>query len=180
MPVLIEAISVVIRRHAIDQKLAGGWPAFLAGVPNSTLCFDDEVARVGFMSPEDVRAYVSELESLGLRHLADGETQCQDIAVVDQLQGFMTAAPWLEIASCLDDEIGGSVVICRLVGSSNEAIAVADRWKYSGSMSEHQGFMTDEAAKTNLIFLRSDGGLDVYLNKTTGKEVYLGRTSRSH
>jgi hypothetical protein len=88
----------------------------------------------------------------------------------------MTAAPWLEIANCLDDEIGGNVVICRLAASSSEAIAVPVQWKYSGSISESHGFMTDEAAKTNLIFLRSDGGLDVYFNKTTGKEVYLGRT----
>jgi hypothetical protein len=180
VPVLIEAISVLVRRDAIDRKFTGGWPSFIAGVPNSTLCFDDEVVRVGFMSPEDVRSYVSELESRGLCYLAKSDTQDQDIAVVDQLQGFMTANSWLELANCLDDEIGGHVVICRLVGSSNEAIAVPDSWKYSGSMSEQHGFMTDEAANANLMFLRSDGGLDVYLNKITGKEVYIGRTSRSH
>jgi hypothetical protein len=178
VPVLIEAISVVVRRDAIEQKFVGGWLAFLAGIPNNTLCFDDEVARVGFMSPEDVQAFVRDLESLGLRYLAEGEAQ--EIAVVDQLQGFMTAVSWLEIARAHDDELGGSVVICRLVGSSDETIAVPDRWKLSGSMSERAGFMTDEQAKKDLMFLRSDGGLDVYLNKTTGKEVYLGRTSRSH
>lgn len=76
--------------------------------------------------------------------------------------------------------IGAFTKGCRLVGSSNEAIAAPNRWKSSGSMSKRPGFMTDEAAKTDLVFLRSEGNLDVYLNKTTCAEVYLGHTSRSH
>lgn len=51
MAVLVEGISAVIRRKAIDAKLAGGWPRFVAEVPNATLCADDNLARVGFMSP---------------------------------------------------------------------------------------------------------------------------------
>jgi hypothetical protein len=40
MAVLVEAISVIIKRTAIDEKWPGGWEAFVRDVPNRTLCFD--------------------------------------------------------------------------------------------------------------------------------------------
>ena len=91
MPVRIEAISVVVRRDANSNRFDGGWVAFTAGVPKGTLYYDAEIARVGFMSPEDARAYVYDLESGDLRYLLDDEAQ--DIAVVDQLQGFLASGP---------------------------------------------------------------------------------------
>ena len=37
MAVLVEAISVVVRRDAIDQSLAGGWAAFVDGADRPPL-----------------------------------------------------------------------------------------------------------------------------------------------
>jgi len=51
MAVLVEAISVVVRRDAIDRSFGGGWRAFVSCVPNTTLSTDDQLARVGFTSP---------------------------------------------------------------------------------------------------------------------------------
>ena len=178
MAVLIEAISVVIRLDSINARFPGGWPGFVENVPNSTLCFDTEISRVGFMSPEDVKAYVDQLELSGLRYLIDG--QAQDIAVIDQLAGFLVSASWLELASLYLDEFGGSVQACRLCGSQVEKLVVPGRWSYAGSMSQTKGFKSAEARQQDLEFVRTDGGVDVYFDKITGKEVYLGRTSRSH
>ena len=61
MAVLVEGISVIIRRRVIEEKFPGGWDAFVEDVPNETLCADDELARVGFMSPDDVKAYCKKL-----------------------------------------------------------------------------------------------------------------------
>jgi hypothetical protein len=47
MAVLCEGISVIVRRDAIDKDFDGGWSGFEALVPNSTLCTDGELARVG-------------------------------------------------------------------------------------------------------------------------------------
>ncbi len=58
MAVLVEGISLVVRLEALQEKIPGGWEAFRSSVPNSTLCADGEVARVGFMSPADVEAFV--------------------------------------------------------------------------------------------------------------------------
>lgn len=45
MAVLVEAISVIVRRDAIRGKYPGGWQGFVAAVPNGTLCYDDDLAR---------------------------------------------------------------------------------------------------------------------------------------
>ena len=57
MAVLVEGISVIVRRDAIESKYDGGWDTFVDNVPNATLCADDEIARVGFMGPADVEAF---------------------------------------------------------------------------------------------------------------------------
>ncbi len=65
MAVLVEAISVIVRRDAVNLRFSGGWREFLAIVPNSTLCSDEDLARVGFMSPLDIEAFVAFLERGG-------------------------------------------------------------------------------------------------------------------
>jgi hypothetical protein len=37
MAVLVEAISVIVRRDAIDGAFDGGWRGFVSSVPNVTL-----------------------------------------------------------------------------------------------------------------------------------------------
>ncbi len=61
MAVLAEAISVIVRVHAIRSRYPGGWAAFLNAVPNRTLACDNEIARIGFMAPGDVRLFVTRL-----------------------------------------------------------------------------------------------------------------------
>ena len=51
MAVLVEANSVIIRTQAIRERYTGGWNEFAEAVPNGTL----DVARVGFMNPDDLR-----------------------------------------------------------------------------------------------------------------------------
>jgi hypothetical protein len=115
MPVLVEAISVIVRREAIERKIAGGWDAFRKTVPNRTLCADEEIARVGFMSPSDTRIYIETLEGLGLRFLVGGEAV--DIAVVDQLGGPTVKCRWLEFGRLTYGGEGRTIAACWLVES---------------------------------------------------------------
>jgi len=46
MTVLVEGISVIIKREVIERKFPGGWQDFVKDVPNQTLCADDELARI--------------------------------------------------------------------------------------------------------------------------------------
>lgn len=85
MAIFIEAISVIIRADALLDKYPGGWCAFERMVPNRTLCADNELVRVGFMTPQDVESFIKSLERVGLEFLRSGKAI--DIAVVDQITG---------------------------------------------------------------------------------------------
>jgi hypothetical protein len=64
MAVLIEAISVVVRKDAINNKMEGGWERFKLLIPNSTFCHDDEVARLGFLEPKLVGEFITGLKCI--------------------------------------------------------------------------------------------------------------------
>jgi hypothetical protein len=173
MAVLIEAISVVIRTDALFEKYPGGWNAFKKIVPNKTLCSDNELARVGFMAPQDVSAFVGKLQQAGLVFLRS--EKAVDLAVVDQLRGLTTPCDWLEFGH-INMGTNQEVAACRLAGSQTMQVFTPDGWEYEGSLSASQGFVSNENVNKDLKYLRTENGVDVYLNKTTGKEVYIGRT----
>lgn len=178
MAVLIEAISVVIRRSSIEDNFPGGWEGFVADVPNQTLCADDKLARVGFMTPIDVGSYVRHLESFGLQYLSDGTAK--DIVVVDQQRGFEAPCDWAEFGHVdLHGDSEQRVAACRAKGCDLDTIICPDGWQFEGSLSHTFGFVPSEHTEKSLKFLRHENGLDVYLNKLTGKEVYMGRTGET-
>jgi len=176
MSVLIEAISVIIRRDAIEKKVAGGWSRFIEAVPNRTLCADDDLARIGFMNSDDMFAYVHRLEALGLQFV-EGRKHV-DIAVVDQLKGLNPEwkCDWLDVINVEQSKTGISVVVGRLTGSTSFRIALPDSWKYEGSMSQKGGRVSATEAQDRFQFLRHENNLDVYLDRETGREVYHGRS----
>lgn len=130
MAVLVEAISVIVRREAIERKIAGGWDAFRKAVPNRTLCADEEIARVGFMSPSDTQLYIETLVGLGLRFLADGEAV--DIAVVDQLGGPTVKCRWLAFGRLPYGGKGRTIAACWLFESPRTGSEVEGRPKSMG------------------------------------------------
>lgn len=172
MSVLVEAISVIIRRDSLDRQFNGGWDGFVGTVPNQTFCFDDHLARVGFMNPSDVEAFIAMLESQGLEFRNDAG-EAIDLVVVDQLRGSTLAAPWLGFAK-LEIE-GGGVSACWLQGEVDSGLAVPIGWKLDGSISAKTLFVSAEDTEDRITFLRRDGDIDVYLDLRTGKEVFAGR-----
>jgi len=186
MAVLVEAISVIARRDAIEAKYPGGWSAFLAGTPNATLCYDDEIARIGFMVPQDVEAFISHLTGNGLTFLVNDKAE--DIAVVDQQRGPTTDCDWLEFAKLPFGQAGGKVSACWFFDRPRIAAGVHFRgksidlatppgWKFEESLSHRFGFVPNEQVDDRLQFVRKDNGVDVFLDRETGKEVYVGRRS---
>lgn len=184
MAVLVEAISVIVRRDAINKRLAGSWRGFLNAVPNSTLCADDDLARVGFMSPQDVEAFIRHLERDGLIFARNGKAL--DMAVVDQMRGPTMPAEWLEFAHLALGGNGDKVAACWLfegpriaagthMPAKGMTLATPDGWTYEDSLSANSKFVDNEGMQEKLKFLRHDKGTDVYLDLSTGKEVYVGR-----
>ena len=172
MAVLVEAISVIVRMDAIKEKYPGGWVTFRDKVPNRTLCADDELARIGFMTPDDVKDFVSALEHSGLIYGEDGKSK--DLVVVDQLRGPLVPCDWIEFGHVGKEE---HVAACRLTGSSHTVLMRPDGWSFEGSLSQTYGFVPIKAEEEkSLKFLRNENGIDVYLNLVTGSEVLVGRT----
>lgn len=175
MAVLVEAISVVVRADAIHRRFRGGWDGFRDSVPNKTLCADYELARVGFMTPADVEAYVKELEQNGLKYQRWGKAK--DIVVIDQIRGPAVPCGWIEFGHInLNGDPKKRIGACRLKGSQIEQIIMPDGWDFETSLSCTYGFVPN-GVDGGLKFLRHENGLDVYLNELTGKEVYVGRTA---
>lgn len=172
MAVLIEAISVVVCRVAIDERFSGGWTAFFAAIPNRTMFGDGDLTVVSFMSPDDAESYIFYLESAGLDFNVGGTTG--DIAVVDQVRGPTIPSPWLEFGEV--DKDGNKVKACWLAGQEPGDVFAHRGWHYDGSLSQKPGFVPAEDVDKSVKFLRREGGLEVYLDIETGKEVYLGRS----
>lgn len=176
MAVLIEAISVVVRKDSIVNHFPDGWNGFMDIVPNRTLCADGEIIRIGFMTPQDVGSFVEKLKSHGLEFVRDGEAV--EIAVVDQMRGPTTKCSWLEYGHVSMDGTGPRVAACRLAGSQSMDVVAPEGWVFEESLSSRAGFVPSEHIEKGLKFLRHEEGLDVYFNPLTGKEVYVGRTGK--
>lgn len=157
MAVLVEGISVIVRRDAIESKYRGGWSAFVDDVPNPTLCADDEVVRIGFMAPPDVGAYVQRLERNGLRFLDCGKPV--DLAIADQQEGLTTECDWLEFGK-LEFGTSGKVSACwffdepRMCAGlhfrASMTLATPPGWSFEGSLSQEFGFVPTGAESERL------------------------------
>jgi len=174
MAVLIEGISVIVCVDSLIQKFTGGWEEFKRIVPNQTLCADNEIARVGFMTPLDAESFVKNLQNEGLEFIRGGEAI--DIAVADQLRGLTSRCTWLEFVQVDLNGEGQRVSACRLVGSQLIQVITPAGWKFEGSLSSTRNFVPSEDIAKVMKYLRHENGLDVYLNLITGQIMYVGRT----
>lgn len=172
MAVLAEAISVIVKVEAIQKIFPGGWDAFAKSVGNSTLCADNELARVGFMSPNDAREFIDKLEAQGLKHLNDG--QSIDLTVTDQQRGLTGNCDWLEFGRISwqgdDDKL---VPAARLSSSLSTVLITPEGWKYEDSLSHKFTFVEAGHIPEHLDYLRTENGLDIYRDIKTGKEVFI-------
>ena len=174
MAVLVEGISVIVRRETIARRYDGGWPGFVADAFNSTLCADSDLARVGFMRPDDVRAFIRRLDGHGFVFLrADGTAV--DIVVIDQREGPTTPCAWIEFFR--QNVPGGAVSAARLAGSQEKSLVCPDGWEFEQSLSHRHEFHSGNGPHEDLEFLRHEHGTDVYRNRKTGQDAFVSRPS---
>jgi tetratricopeptide (TPR) repeat protein len=168
--VLIEGISVVVRRDTIDRRYKTGWPGFEANAINETLCSDTELVRVGFMSPDNIRSYIKQLERHGFVFL-DSNGAVVDIVVIDQREGPTAPCNWIEFFKQEIPE--GEVSAARLTGSQVAGLFCPEGWDFSRSLSRDFTFYPGGKLDENLEFVRRELGVDVYRDRRTGRESYI-------
>ena len=174
MAVLIEALSVVIRCEVIVKKLSGGVDAFMATVPNKTLCSDGELACISFMVPADVQAYVEFLTSKGL--VFKESDKAVDIVVVDQQKGMTILCDWVNFGKTdWDNNPAQSVSVCCAKPTKLNNVVVPVGWSYEKSLSANYKYFDSKQVPENLKPVRSEGGVDVLLDEKTGQKFYVRR-----
>jgi Flp pilus assembly protein TadD len=174
VPVLVEALSAVMRREAIARRYEGAWPGFVADAVNRTLCADSDIARLGFMRPHDVRAFIDRMERQGFVFV-DAAGTAVDIVVVDQREGPTAPCAWIEFYR--QEVPGGMVSAARLAGSRDKELFCPDGWDFEHSLSKRFEFHPKSIVGENLEFLRRELDNDVFRNRLTGKEVFNTRPS---
>lgn len=171
MAVLVEAISVIIKRSAIDAKYPGGFQAFetwaLETDPTG-LCADDDIVRVGFEAPLDVRRFC---EQLGVHGIGSPENPV-DLAIIDQVTGAVTPCDWVESAG-LNLEGGGRILAARLTDSTDDRIVLPEGWTFEASFTRNKFFSSPPISMEALEYVRTEGPLGVWRHKLTGDERYV-------
>ena len=150
MAILVEGISVLVRKDSIQNKMTGGDARFRLLIPNSTFCEDDQLARVGFLNPDDVESFVDDLKNLGLTFMED--SKAIDIAICDQQRGLTTECDWIEFSHLTIE--GGKVAAAWLfegeriaaglhMSSTGMKLATPLDWNFKDSLSEKFQFVPD-------------------------------------
>ena len=186
MPVLCEALSVVVRIDSIKKYLQGGIRNFSKKVPNNTFCADGELARVGFMAPDPTMDFIKLLQKDGLQfdQISDSQSEAReidDIIVVDQIRGPTAECNWIEFGQLSLGE--DKVSACWLFEG--------ERKGYGTNISERQlknfaapenwtpsqlTFVEPSEIDKKLKFLRKEGNLDVFWDLENEKEVFVANT----
>jgi tetratricopeptide (TPR) repeat protein len=168
--VLVEAISVVVRKDAVATRYPGGVARLEADCPNATFCADDDLVRVGFMTPDDVRAYVAGLEAEGLVFVRQGA--CVDMAVVDQHTGPTARCDWLVYLKHAE-----GFAAAWLKGADPGALRAPRGWTPAESAAFGRVLTLEEVGR--LTFVETRGNTDVYRDPATGQRLYVNRGARS-
>jgi hypothetical protein len=175
--VLIEGICVAGLNVSIARDYRGGMQAFQRAIPNVNHCTDGEVTRVGFMAPPDVREFVQQLEAGGLLYVGQ-DGNAHTIAVVDQREGLMRACNWLHFERAqVDSDPTHIGAVCRAIPSAVESVAAPAHWNFATSLTARHRFILTDQVDDELEFIRRENNVDVYRDRRTGQELYVGRTT---
>jgi tetratricopeptide (TPR) repeat protein len=165
MAILIEAFSVVVRNSTIAAKYPGGRAGYERDCPNATYCSDDHLSRIGFMMQRDAEVFVAQLAAKGFT--PSRNQAADDVTLVSQSEGPLQPCGWLELGQYQ------GVRIAWMAGSDVGDLHAPPGW----SLERPLQWMSAEEARRRLEFVRSQDDLDVYRDKATGQELYVGRTA---
>jgi hypothetical protein len=166
MGVLVECYSVVVPKATIGLHYPGELTQYELDCPNGTFCMDETLTRIGFMVPDDVKAYCMRLEALGFRYLASGHSH--DFVVVDQRTGPVKPCTWLRLGR---HPLGFAVA--WTADGSPSPMYCPQGWKLENSQKIH--YQSAEDIRDTLLPLANDEGTITYLDYKTGKQLYVGR-----
>lgn len=166
MALPIEGFSIVVKKDLIQHLLASK-----AVVPPNAMAWDDgHIWKCSFMAEADARQFLSELSERGL-NLSQGPNP-DGVIVCEFDQSVEPYCEWLALGKW------EKAIIAWLQGTEPETIAAPEGW--DPALGSGLVIQDPETLK-DLVFLRAEqeGRIEIWLNKKTGEEVTLARTSAS-
>ena len=165
MAIAVEAFCVVGNLQAIDDADRLSQQRLTEMAPNSTALSDADLWRCSFMAESDAAAFVERLNEIGFDTTAGPHS---DFVIVNEFDLEVTPyCEWLEVANYQKG------VIAWKVGSNPETVTARAGWspeKGSGLTFGNRHRMDD------LKFVRLEGNVEVFRDKSSGELVYIGRT----
>jgi hypothetical protein len=168
MSILIESLTVVVRRVTLDATWPGGTDAYLAAALSGDsrallACADDKLTAVSFARPESSDTLLDRLDDLGIVYVDD--RRCVDIVCIDHAAGPLTRCDWIEWRRHPD-----GFTYAWLAGTDAGAVVApcTRRRDFKG-----RGEME------RMIQLAREDGLEFWLDLDTGRQV-VGRSPRPY
>lgn len=136
MPVLVEALTIIVRKDAVESLPDGGerLDGRLKGTPSQRN--DDDLYACTLTHPEDVQRFAKSLEEEGLTFSEDDKAK--DFVVVDQREGPTMVCDWLEMMHYPWQENPDQLIaLARKTGTRGDRVAMPAGWTYETSYSKN-------------------------------------------
>ena len=167
MAVIIEAITVVVRRDAARRAFAGNDAPLATLAPNRSGRQDEHLYAIGFMNQLDAEAFVRRaLEPRGLTWTQGDEAV--DLTLVYQHTGLLHYTPWLEVGQYPVE--GGAVTAAWLSGTEPGALSTHSFWNFKGYMQISSAPLEGNDAWQEIP--SDDPRQRAFLNLETGEKRY--------
>lgn len=194
MAILIEGISIVIRRNALEkhiddfiiaEKFNPWWMALDSYTDNTLVCISNQNPSCAdnleiedgdvFIFPNCITGVIEALERTGCTFMKDG--QAIDIAIVDSISGILTPVSWLNFTRISINDGEGEVGACwshnDAIPSDGLSLSASKYWGYTDSPSkkDYEAIQLEKSKIDNEKWWKDeDKAHKIKINKGINKE----------
>lgn len=164
MGVSCRGYSVIVRNAVVADGLVGGVDTYKRLCPNRSFCTDGFICRVGFMTLNDAKSFVSEVTNSALFKRGSIE----DFAIVDPGLGILPWPDWL-----VSGKSQGVPIAC-LVGTEHVHHFIPE-----SELDSKMEAISFNDLRESYEFVEAQDNVEHYVHKVTGRHMYIGRTGGS-
>lgn len=172
MPIIIEAVYLIVPVAVINQRLKGGLDHFKKLVPNRTYVCDDELAGCGFMSSDDAWEFAETLMTHGFYIKYNDPNS--EIALVDMVRGKLHPSGFYDFIRMFHPKGAlTTLAVAKLKGGVAEQVLAYTGWDPEKNM--NLDWQNNKLPKMeDLEFVSEKNSVVTYRHKVTGELFYSG------
>jgi hypothetical protein len=176
MSVLIEALTLLVRRRAFDSAYPGGADAFISAslanpcAPRFACADDPHLLNLSFEHADHATHAIELLQLAGLKGLDESIPELIDYVLVDAISGPTIRVSWLGFKKH-EDGFSFAWILAEPVG----AVAGPAEWIRQRRQDNERAVLGDDSDQ--LMLLASENGIRTYLDLSTGALNEIGATA---